>query len=257
MKIKLMQIVAEFVDSADLSEHQVRRLYNIAVRGHRDFNMGVYGSFKSILLPVNDNKTCDLPCDFLSFSKLGILNDNGEVVCLKLNENLSPMHSQYVADQMKVADVPVASNVGPFPMGTFGFYWLNYVGYGLDRGYHLFGLAGGSPTVGEYRIDETAKTIFLNQDWPYAYVLLEYLSDGYDDDGEDFFVDVRASEAMIGWIRWKNAEDQRKKYSLSEILMYKRDYYNERRKAKLRLNSVNIQEMEVVYRNHIKLVARA
>lgn len=257
MKIKLKEIIAQFISSADLSEHQFMRLWNIAVRGHKQFNLDVYGNFKSVLLYVNDNKTVDLPDDFLTFSKLGVLNEVGEVVTLRRNDNMTTLHDQYLSELGKVTNVPVVQSGIIWDDPTrFPYYWLNYVGTS-GIGYHLYGLPSGAPSIGEYTIDEDEKMIYLSSDWPYQSVMLEYLSDGYDGSCEDYMVDIKASEAMLSWIRWQNAIDSRKKFTQGDVVMYRQEYYNERRKAKIRLNSVDIREMQKIFRSSVRLAARA
>lgn len=258
MKKPLKTIIAEFISSADLSEHQFMRLWNIGVRGMQEFNMDIIGNIKTVLLAVNDNKTVDFPKDFLTLSKLGILNDVGEVVTLTENNNMSTLHQQYVAQLGQLTDVPVIDNNIIYGNPTrFPFLWLNYWGYGSDLGYHLYGLQGGTPVIGEYKVDEISKTIYLSDSWPYTTLLMEYLSDGYDCDGQDYMVDVRASEALISYIRWNNAKDLRKKFTTADVEYYRRQYYNERRLAKMRLNRVDVDQMQKVFRSHVKLVAKA
>lgn len=257
MKLPLKQLISEFISSADLSEHHFMRLWNIGVRGAREFNMDICGNFKTVLLNVNANKTVDFPKDLLTFSKLGILNEFGEIVPLTVNDNMSTLHSQYLAAQGKVVDVPTLNSLINFSSPTqFPFFWFNYYD-GAYGGYHLYGLAGGTPVIGQYTINENDKTIYLSDDWPYESVLMEYLADGFDCDAEDYMIDSKASEAMLAFIRWNNAKDNRKKFGAGEVNMFMRDYYRERKLAKRRLNSVDITQMQQVFRSHVKLVAKA
>ena len=257
-KVKLMEIVAQFVDSADLSEHQARRIYNIAVRGAKELNLDVYGAIKSMVLPVNDNKTIDIPKDFIRLSKIGVLNDAGEVVTLQVNNDMATLRSQYIESLGKTVDVPTIPGGidGPgWPIGNY--LWLNYVGMGYDYGCQLWGLGSGGTVIGTYRIDENDGLIYLSEDWPYDVLLMEYVSDGFDSACGDFMVDSRASEAMLAWIRWQQSFDLKKKYSAGEVQLFRKEYYNQKRLSKLRINSVDINQMEVIYRQHIKLAARA
>jgi hypothetical protein len=80
--IGLRQIVAQFLDSADQSSHQFRRMYNIGVRGSRAFNLDITGTMITALLPVNVNNTVNLPVDYLTYSKMGIINERGEIITL-------------------------------------------------------------------------------------------------------------------------------------------------------------------------------
>lgn len=257
MSTPLKSIVASFLSSADMSEHQFMRVWHIAVRVVREMNLDVYGSFKTKLLYVNDNKTVDLPQDYLNYSKIGILNDFGEVLTLKRNDSMSELHEQYVAELGSVQKVPVVDGAIALNSPTrFPFIWFNYWG-AYNYGYHLYGLAGGTSTIGSYKLDETERVIYLSEDWPYQTIMLEYLSSGYDDECGDYMVPLKAEEAVMSGIRWRNAQDLRKKYTNSDVEYYRKEFYNQRRLSKLRLNQATISEMQNVFRSHVKMVAKA
>ena len=55
-KIGLKTLVAELIDAKDSSSQEFRRLYNIGVRGLREFNSDVVGTFVTALLPVKKNR---------------------------------------------------------------------------------------------------------------------------------------------------------------------------------------------------------
>ena len=88
-RIGLKTIVAELIDSKDSSSHEFRRMYNIGVRGVREFNTDIVGNFSTKLLDVNANKTADLPEDYVNYSKMGVINEKGEIVTLRSNPQLS------------------------------------------------------------------------------------------------------------------------------------------------------------------------
>jgi hypothetical protein len=86
VKIGLKTIIAELIDSKDSGSHEFRRLYNIGVRGVREFNTDVVGTFTTVLLDVAPNKTAALPEDYVAFSKVGIINDKGEILSFYLTK---------------------------------------------------------------------------------------------------------------------------------------------------------------------------
>lgn len=255
-KIKLMEVVQSYIDSADLSVHFARRLYNIARRGAREFNMDITGQFKSVLLPVSANGTIAFPDDYLQYSKIGILNGLGEVMTLKHNEDLTTLHQGYLTSINQVTPVPQAPGFGAFTPTQFPLIWYNFC-YGGGPLYHLYGIGGGTSTIGEFTIDDANRCFLLQTGWPYDSLILEYLSDGYDCDCGDYMVDIRASEAMIAYIRWKNAQDLRKKFGTRDVQYFRNEFYRERNIAKLRINMPNVNEMQTVFRSNVKLTARA
>lgn len=252
----LRQIIAQFLDSADQSSHQFRRLYNIGVRGCREFNLDITGQFKTVLLPVNPNKTVTLPQDYLTYSKMGIVNERGEIITFTKNEQLSQYHAIYTQQVERNEGVPELTTIGnyvaPLP---YPYLYSNYWNGGTS--YNLFGLNSGTANITEFDIDEGAGVILLNQHTRYEEMLLEYLSDGYDELADDYEIDVRAEEAFICYLRWKQATDLIKKFSASQIREYKNEYYRERKLAKMRINKALVSEFTKTKRSLTGLTARA
>lgn len=255
-KVSLKSIIAELIDAADQSEHQFRQLYRIGVRGCRKFNMDVYGSFKTVLLYVNPDNTVDFPKDYLDYSMLGIVNPCGEPIPLIHNPNLSTLKQQYVKELGKVVSVPSSNDFFAGDLTNLNNYWLNF-GFNATGYVHLYGLGGGTAEVGEFTVDDNCRKFLLQDGYPYSTIMLEYLTDGYDNDNDDYMIDVFAVEALQAWIRWMRALDNRKRYSLSEVMMLKGEYLIQKRDAKYRLNKSTISEMEATFRYHVKLTARA
>lgn len=256
MTTGLKKLIAQFLDSSDQSSHQFRRLYNIGVRGTKEFNLDITGQFKTVLLPVNPNKTVTLPQDYLLYSKMGIVNERGEVITFTKNENLSQYHAMYTQQVERNEDVPELTTIGnyvaPLP---YPYMYSNYWSGGTS--YNLFGLHGGTANITEFDIDEEAGVILLNQATTYAEMLLEYLSDGYDELADDYEIDVRAEEAFICYLRWKQATDLHKKYSASQVREFKNEYYRERKLAKMRINKANVFEFQKTFRASRTLTAKA
>ena len=255
MKIKLKEIIGQFLNSADQSSHEFLRLWNMGVWGMKtEFNLDITGVMKTVLLPVNANKTVDLPCDYISYSKIGVVNAKGEVVTYKRNDQLAKINKN---KDTRMEGLPTDGSVytnyvnNPF----YNYYYFNY--YNGANSFHLYGLDSGTVTLGTYTIDEDAKVIYLGIDNSYeSEIVLEYLSDGYSENMDDYDMDVQASEAMLCYLRWFNSKDS-KKYSGGEVQMFKKEYYNQKRLAKMRINSFVLNEMNDISRRGIKLTAKA
>lgn len=260
MQSSLSKIVAQFLNSSDRGSHEFMRCYNIAVRGlENEFNLDITGTFLTVLLDVQTNKTVQLPVGYINYSKIGIVNSAGEFVCLKRNDQLSNYHAIYYQESNRNAGVPTINTFGdPFGYDQFPYnnlYWLNYWNQGTS--FNLYGLDSGTAPVGTYKIDVGANLILLNPQFPYPQILLEYLSDGYDSESEDYMIDSRSAEAMLAWIRYQSAIDQPKKFSPTLVKIYERQYYNQKRLAKIRLNPFNLAEMNDVIRRSTKLTPKA
>lgn len=261
MQQTLRSIVALLLNSSDRSQHEFARLYNIGVFGcQTEFNQDIQGHFLTVLLDVNPNKTVQLPVGYVNYSKIGIVNQIGEFVCLKRNDQLSNYHAIYYDQANRNAGVPTINTFSnPFlPDGNTGYnysYWYNF--WQLGTSFNLYGLPSGTATIGTYKIDIGANVIILDTCFNYPQVLLEYLSDGYDESDDDYMVDTRCSQAMISYLRWQSSIDQPKKYGLSTIAMYEKTYWNEKRKARVRMNTFNLAEMNDIIRRSTNLTAKA
>jgi hypothetical protein len=256
MKIGLKQIVAELIDSKDSSSHEFRRLYNIGVRGVREFNTDVVGSFTTALLDVNANKTVELPEDYVSYSKIGVINDKGEIVTLRLNNQLSDINSRRFLKDDRFEDLPKIATV-TYPSVPYNYPYIYYNFFAANQSFNLFGIGGGGQNLGDYKVDEECGVIILSPSFNFDQILLEYLSDGMDRECDDYMVDSRASEALLAYIRWKSSIDMPKKFGQGMIREYKAEYKSERLKAKMRINKIVVSEFEDMQRITNKLAPRA
>jgi hypothetical protein len=259
----LREIVSSLIDSQDASIHSFRRLYNMGVFGMKtEFNLDVKGKLKTVLLSVSPNKTAEFPSDYISYSKIGVVNGKGEIACFKRNNQLTNYHQEYYSQNSRTKGVPYLPGYGTVDGlnggGYFdynGFAYLNYNYSGTN--YNLFGIGSGTASIGEYKVDDAARVILFGQHFYYDEVLLEYLSDGSDEENDDYYVDVRMAEAVKSYLRWQNAIDMPKKYSPSQIQGYKSNYYNQKRLSKMRMNPLVLNELQDAERRSWKLTAKA
>lgn len=255
-RIGLKTIVAELIDSKDSSSHEFRRMYNIGVRGVREFNTDIVGNFSTKLLDVNANKTADLPEDYVSYSKMGVINEKGEIVTLRSNPQLSNYNIGHSLNPDRFEGVPGIGAVS-YPAIPYNYPYIYYNFFVSNQSFNLFGLAGGGQDIGQYKVDEECGIIIFGPYFKYEKVLLEYLGDGMDRDCDDYMIDSRAAEAMLAYIRWKTALDNPKKYGQGIMRDYKQEYKSERLKAKMRINKIVVSEFEDIQRITNKLAPRS
>lgn len=255
-KIPLKTLVAELIDAKDSSNHEFRRLYNIGVRGIREFNTDVVGTFTTKLLDVNANKTVTLPADYISYSKVGVINEKGEIVTLRLNNQLSNYNDAHTTKQGRFDGVPKLTAVTN-PSIPYSYPYVYYNFFISNQSYNLFGIGGAGQVIGDFKVDDECGVIILGPYFGYDKVLLEYLGDGFDCDCDDYMVDSRASEALLAYMRWKSSLDMPKKFGQGMIREYKSEYISERKKAKMRINKINVADFEDMQRFTNKLAPRA
>jgi hypothetical protein len=253
-KISVKQLCLEYLGSKDEGSDRFVRLYNIArLQGMRKFQMDVTGQFRTQLLPIGVNHTVPFPDDYLDYSMVGIVNEHGEGVPLKHNEDIIPIKQAFLSTQNALVGTPTLTGCATNSPGT-PLFWLNYQWNG--EFVHLYGLGGGSPRVGEFSVDDNQRCFLINPDFQWGSVLVEYLTNGFDCDCNQYMIHTFAADAFMAWLRWKDNIDK-KGVSQVTIRALKLEWANEKKMARVRLNPVRIQEMERVFRHHTKLVARA
>lgn len=259
--MKLRAIISNLISSKDSDSHEFVRLWNLGVFGMQtEFNLDVKGVYKSILLDVNPNFTCELPCDYVSYNKLGIVNLNGEVVTFKRNDRLSNYHASYFINTSRNANVPTLPTygvIGGLNSGLADYNAFSYLNYWYNGSqYNLLGLPSGTADIGQYKIDETNRIILFSPQFQWTSFLLEYLSDGVDED-DDYEVDVRMAEAVKCYLRWQDVADRPKKASPGAVAQLRSQYYNAKRLARCRINPIVLNEMQNAERRSWKLVPKA
>lgn len=255
-KIAVKQLCLEYLNSRDEGDDRFRRLYRIAtLEGMRKFNMDVTGTFRTQLLHINANGTVPFPPDYLDYSMIGVVNECGEGIPLKHNEDIIPIKQSFLTSQNGLVGAPtVPGFIEQLNVPGFPLFWLNYQ---WDGDYvHLYGLPGGPPTLGEFSVDDNARCFLINPGFCWDSILVEYLTNGFDCDCNQYMIHTFAADAFMAWLRWKDNIDK-KGVSFGEKEGLRLAFAREKKMAKLRLNPVRISEMQRVFRYHTKLVARA
>ena len=129
----------------------------------------------------------------------------------------------------------------PTEAGDNGIMWYNYWG-GNGFG-NIYGLPSGQPFIGSFKIDNANGVIVLSENFSYPYVMLEYVSSPTE--GEDYYVPIQFKKAVVAYLAWNDIIDIPVKTHMmnASVDRRRRDYFNERRIAKLRYDPVNIPDL--------------
>lgn len=253
--VSVKQLILEYLSSKDEGADRFIRLYDIArTSGMRKFNMDIQGKFRTVLLPIGANGVVPFPNDYLDYSMIGIINEDGEGVPLKHNEEIVAVKQSYLASAKGVVSTPTIPDfLNQLNTPGYPLFWLNYE-WG-DNFMHLYGVGGGRPDLGSFSIDDIARCIRISPGFNYSSILVEYLTDGFDEQTNTYMVDVFAADAFTAWLRWKDNIDK-KNVSMRDKEYLRMQFVKEKNIAKMRLNPVKIAEMQDVFRRNIKLVAK-
>lgn len=228
--VPLKTIVSYFLDENDKSVGDFDKCWLLGFRGLIDIGLDVSFEPKSVRIPKNGNQTVTLPSDYISWTKIGVMNSNGELASIKTNNALSIFRDN---NPNRLQDIFPDVNSG-FAQLPGSPIFLNFYNNGFYES--LWGIGGGLIQFGECRVDEKNNVIVLDPHYKYPDVLLEYISNPEQD--EDYKVELALQEAIIAFIGWKMK------------LWPEQRYYGEVIKARRRLpgKKVTLQTVNQVLR---------
>ena len=223
--ITIDSVINDYIDESEQSVHKYAKLYNIAVRGMEKLGLDFFYKIRTVKIPIDTtNYTAQLPNDYISYTKIGVLNSVGEIIPLKFNNKMT-----YYADQQPDRLALTQDNTLATWYQSDMPLWFNYWdGYGFQN---IYGLPSGSPFVGSFNIDDSNGVVLLNQYFYYSYLMIEYLSSGNPD--EPFRIPIQFREALLSFLAWRDIASipSTRKGNLGDKRDRKQEFYNQRRIA--------------------------
>jgi hypothetical protein len=233
--IPIDDAINAYIDESEQSIHKFYKLWQLCFRLMTDLGIDFFYQIKSVKLPINPNFTVNLPSDFLKWSKVGVLNDVGEVITLKYNDKLTT-YAEFSPDRIqKTQDNTL-----------FNWYWYNTpIWYNFWTGNSfttLYGMPSGAPFVGNFKIDNNAGVILLNENFNYQYIILEYVASPQE--GQQYYIPIQFKEAMIAGLAWLDIRSvpSSRRGNLGDKRDRRHEFYNQRRLAWARYRPLNIME---------------
>ena len=206
------------IEENKVTDHEFMRYVTIANRGLKELSYDILGNTKITLVVADESLRVDLPVDFVDYSFIGVVGNDG---------TLRPLGRK--------ANIPLVgtTNVKSSDSESHGIINLREV---------QFGQGGGQNSNGYYspEIDrENWQMVFTSMEIGKT-IYIEYISDGSSEYGEAI-VHPYAEEALIAWILWKSIRSRRGA-TINDREMARRDWYNEKRLAKARLSAFTKEE---------------
>lgn len=234
-EVPLKTIVSYCLDEMDQSMGTFDKYWVLAFRGLIDMMFDVTAEPITVRIPVSGNKTCAFPVDCISWTKIGILNNNGEISTLKINRALTTYKDNNPNRlQQLTADITDA-----FPFLLSNPYYLNFYYNGQYQ--PLFGVGGGLVQYGECNIDEDNRLVILPPDFSYDSIMFEYISS--PEKNGDYTVPLACQESVIAFIKWKSKQGTREEYIAEKISARRR---MPKKKATLQVINQVIRESEAM-----------
>ena len=262
--IKLSDVINDFVigmDGNDYAAHVSDAIIrNYALRGVREMGFDMLKVIRSLKLDVSNN-TATLPDDYVDWSKIGLVGQDGIVYVLGENKNINISQkyskvngSTYDSDgdglfdreDDKTSTGGAAGQDDRYSSSMNNFIFRNYVYNG--NGGALYGVGGGH-LEGEFRINMDQNRIELKSNNDISQLVIEYVAD--EARSSDPQVHVYAEEALNSYIYYRLVE-RKAAVPANEKQRARAEYYNERRKANARMKSFTKEEALKTIRKNYK-----
>jgi|DEB0MinimDraft_3_1074331.scaffolds.fasta_scaffold05356_3 hypothetical protein len=222
-KIAIREIVKSLlIQEGSFTEHKMMQYMDIALRGLKELSYDVSKDIKYAVVLASNNLTVAIPPDCVQILKIGLVKD-GRFVDFGSEESIS-----FSPD--------TTTEAGDFFNDSVNWY-ANYRN-GENTG-GAYGHGGGHKPA-YYRINSDRNLIHLSSEFKSGQVAMEYISDGIRQGGTSS-VHVFLEEAIRAWIWWKVTQRKRDT-SPQEKELARRDWFNEKRIAKSRMQSFTKEE---------------
>lgn len=220
--ITMESVIQDFLSEGEYSVHKYFKTYHSAFRGAENMGLDFFYRVQSVKLPVNANFTVTLPANCLNVTKAGILNDNGVIIPLWNNPNMTT-YADLLPDRIEKT-----TDAASLWLESGGNVWYNcWTGGGYSN---VYGVSSGEPFVGEFKVDIENGIILLNQRFNRDYLMVEYVSS--PDAGQECYIPVQFREALIAWLWWKDSKAVAvRRGQVGLVRDLKHDFYTERTKA--------------------------
>tara|TARA_R100001377_G_scaffold7512_1_gene3978 strand:+ start:526 stop:1248 length:723 start_codon:yes stop_codon:yes gene_type:complete len=221
--ISIDEIIQDLlIEEGKSSEHEYLRYFNIALGGLKELNFDTVRQVKSIEINLDHKNTITLPTDYVSYISIAISSGN-ELNYLGKKNKINFVKNSNPVSSTTTEDPPVFTDNTPGD-GLWGRY----------------GQGGGNNSNGYYRENLNEGTIEFSGSG--QKIILEYISDGSGDlEGLNIKIHSFAQEALKSYTYWRSIYRKRA-INMNEKMLAKKEYYNQKRLARARMQSFNKQE---------------
>tara|TARA_R110002020_G_scaffold237944_5_gene450292 strand:- start:57 stop:779 length:723 start_codon:yes stop_codon:yes gene_type:complete len=210
------------IEEGKSSEHEYLRYFNLALSGLKELNFDTVRQIKTVELNIDHKNTVDLPIDYIAYISIAVSNGNN-LNYLGLKNKINFIKNPTNSTSSTTEDPPIFTDNTPGD-GLWGRY----------------GQGGGNNANGYYRENLEEGTIEFSGSG--STIILEYISDGsFDLEGKEIKIHSFAEEALKSYIYWRSIYRKRA-INMNEKMVAKKEYYNQKRLARARMQSFNKQE---------------
>jgi hypothetical protein len=262
--VALKEIINNFIMSRDPDDYMAttprfKVLYQ-AMRGLREFYFDILREVRAIELELSTNLTVTLPPDFINYVRISWVDENGDLHAMAEDRSMS-IAAGYLQDNeygilFDSNGCAIEDSSAPTPVDTTNLA-------GLDGGAvqsYQFKSNRFQPNKdtsksfinGRYVLDKNRGVIEFGSDAMGRNIVLEYISDGLftgceGRPEEDIRIHKFAESAILDYIFYELIKNRRN-VPQSEKARSRKEYFNSRKNAKQRINSLRKDELLQVFK---------
>jgi hypothetical protein len=252
--VLLSQIIDDYMANLDPDDYtsttlRHRVLYN-AMRGVRELYYDVMQEIRAVELDLGPTLTVTLPPDYVNYVRISWVDEAGKLHPMTA-DNSSNIARDYLQDHEYnfLLDgngcVTMGTGTRPQPYGSIDL--AEQKEYKLASGYTPNVNLSNFHKNGSFRLDKQNGLIQFDSNAESKTIVIEYISDGLFSDtcggGEgEIKVHKFAEQALIDWIYYSLIK-QRRNVPANEKMRARKEYYNSRRIAGRRINTLRKEEL--------------
>jgi|SRR6185369_3274718 len=206
----LKEIVSFAMDEVQSSEAAFDRYWLLAFRALVKLKISMAAEPATVRMPVSPNKTVPFPPGSITWTKIGVLNDHGELSSLKINRGLTTWKDTNPNRLSQIGNADIQSGL-PFLLDSP--YFFNYYQNGVFQ--PLFGVGGGLIQYGSCTVDEENRVVVLEPDFRYDHIFFEGIF--APEKNGDYTVPITLLEPIVAFIKWKDKKGTREEFISESI----------------------------------------
>lgn len=270
--VTLPQIIDDYMMSREQDDYtstvpRYKVLYQ-AMRGFRNFYYDVVQEIRAIELEISPSLMITLPPDFVNYVRISWVGANGQLKPMAIDKRMN-IAEEYLQDHVyellfdldgcvlkgdgedkQVDGIDADTDIGSLSCYQFSNYGNSAYQPNRDMSKYY--------ANGKFNIDKTNGYIKFGSEIEGKFVVLEYISDGLFTGCEgrpeaEIRIHKFAEDAIHNYIYYELIK-RRKHVPYNEKQRAKKEYWNSRRLAKMRINTLRKDELLQLFRGQSKVI---
>lgn len=239
-------LVRSSLMSHGLTIHYYTTFLHFALKGLKEISFDTIGRITTAKLEVNAFRETTLPPDFIDYIRVGWLRNRNIIPLGSYSSFVRTANTDAQGQQIEY-NASQGTVVSQATYDPFASYQISPYGEDLGR---MYGLGGGSRND-IFQIVPERNILLLGDIFSAGdFIYMEYIASGNYSSADALFHPY-AEEALEAYIAFKYAEQRTSR--VADVQRAEKNWYNEHRKLRARLNGLTKEDMIRISRDHFKL----